>query len=125
MNNFKPLYNLVLVKPLEIDYKTKGGLIMTENNVKAVTVQTGEVIAVGDGMVKPDGSLAPLQLKVGDTVVYYRGRGDHFKSEVDGELLLIFKETDILGTIPKTVEDLAEELKGKPVKEIHIQPVKE
>lgn len=111
----KPLYNYVLVRPNALEVKTKSGLILTEiNQTAGVTVQSGEVLAVGDGMVTSDGKLMPLQVKVGDTVWFRRG-GNYqiIKELVDSEELYLFKEVDLLGIMPETESDKIKKLLDK------------
>lgn len=95
----EPLYNNIIVEPLELDLKTTGGIIIQEQGTRAVNMQTGRVVAVGKGMVTPDGSLMPLHVKVGDTVLYVRGSGIPLKYAVSARDLLIFKETDLFGIL--------------------------
>lgn len=102
MLTFKPLYNKILVKPNEVNLKTKSGIFVSETqNLRAVTVQTGLVVEIGDGMITPDGGLVPLQVQVGDTVYFRRGSEEIVKLAPDEEPLFMFKEVDLLGIEPR------------------------
>ncbi|SOE01246.1 co-chaperone GroES [Caenispirillum bisanense] len=92
---FRPLHDRVLVRRIEADEKTKGGIIIPDTAKEKP--QQGEVVAVGPGARAEDGSLQPLDVKVGDRVLFGKWSGTEVK--VDGEDLLIMKESDILGVI--------------------------
>ena len=91
--NFKPLHDRVLVRRVETDDKTAGGLIIPETAKEKP--QQGEVIAVGDGARKDSGELIPMAVKPGDKVLFGKWSGTEVK--IDGEDYLIMKESDILG----------------------------
>ena len=93
--SFRPLHDRVLLKPVEQDAKTKGGIIIPDT-AKEKPVQ-GKVIAVGPGARDENGKLRPLDVKVGDIVLYGKWSGTEVK--VDGEDLLIVKESDVMGVI--------------------------
>jgi len=93
--SFRPLHDRVLLKPVEQDAKTKGGIIIPDT-AKEKPVQ-GKVVAVGPGARDENGKLRPLDVKVGDTVLYGKWSGTEVK--VDGEDVLIVKESDIMGIV--------------------------
>ena len=92
---FKPLHDRVLVRRVEGDEKTKGGLIIPDT-AKEKPAQ-GEIIAVGDGARKDSGELIEPSVKAGDRVLF--GKWSGTEVTLDGEELLIMKEGDILGII--------------------------
>jgi len=92
---FKPLHDRVLVRRIEQEEKTKGGIIIPDTAKEKP--QEGEVIAAGPGARKDDGNLVPLDVKAGDRVLFGKWSGTEVK--IDGEDLLIMKESDILGII--------------------------
>ncbi|EKV26289.1 Heat shock protein 60 family co-chaperone GroES [Caenispirillum salinarum AK4] len=92
---FRPLHDRVLVRRIEADTKTKGGIIIPDTAKEKP--QEGEVIAVGQGVRADDGTLHPLDVKAGDRVLFGKWSGTEVK--IDGEDLLIMKESDILGVI--------------------------
>src|SRR3970040_36316 len=96
--SFRPLHDRVLIRPLEQDAKTKGGIIIPDT-AKEKPVE-GKVVAVGPGARDETGKLHPLDIKVGDRVLYGKWSGTEVK--VDGEDLLIVKESDVLGVIEET-----------------------
>jgi len=93
----KPLHDRILVKRLEEDEKTKGGIIIPDS-AKEKPIE-GEVVAVGPGKVSDDGKRITLDVKVGDRVLYSKYGGTEVK--VEGEDHLILREDDILGIIVK------------------------
>ncbi|MCK6514825.1 co-chaperone GroES [Myxococcota bacterium] len=93
--NVRPLYDRVLVKRHDEPEKSKGGLFLPES-AKEKPLQ-GEVLAVGEGRVNDDGSVAALQVKTGDKVVFSKYAGTEIK--VNGEDRLILREEDILGVL--------------------------
>ena len=90
---FKPLHDRVLVRRIEQDSKTSGGIIIPDN-AKEKPIE-GKVISVGSGARDDSGNLIALDVKSGDTVVFGKWSGTEIK--VDGEDLLIMKESDIFG----------------------------
>ena len=96
--SFRPLHDRVLIQPVEQDTKTKGGIIIPDT-AKEKPVE-GKVIAAGPGTRDENGKLRPLDVKVGDKVLYGKWSGTEIK--VDGEDLLIVKESDIMGVIEET-----------------------
>ena len=93
----KPLHDRILVKRLEEDEKTKGGIIIPDS-AKEKPIE-GEIIAVGAGKVGDDGKRIPLDVKVGDRVLYSKYGGTEVK--IEGEEHLIMREEDVLGIILK------------------------
>ncbi len=92
---FRPLHDRVVIRRLEGDDKTKGGIIIPDT-VKEKP-QEGEVIAVGPGARDESGKLVPLDLKAGEIVLFGKWSGTEVK--VDGKDLLIMKKSDIMGVI--------------------------
>jgi Co-chaperonin GroES (HSP10) len=93
--NLKPLADRVIVKPLEPEEKTKGGIIIPDNAKEKP--QKGEVIAVGPGKIADNGQKITMELKKGDKVLYGKYSGSEVT--VDGTDLLIMRESDILAVI--------------------------
>ena len=92
---FRPLHDRVVIRRLEGEEKTKGGIIIPDT-VKEKP-QEGEVIAVGPGARDESGKLVPLDLKAGDIVLFGKWSGSEVK--IGGQELLIMKESDIMGVI--------------------------
>ena len=92
---FTPLHDRVLVRRVEGDEKTKGGLIIPDNAKEKPA--EGEVIAVGAGAKDDDGDRIPMDVKAGDRILF--GKWSGTEVTIDGEELLIMKESDILGII--------------------------
>ena len=92
---FRPLHDRVVVKRIDAEAKTKGGIIIPDT-VKEKP-QEGEVIAVGPGARDENGKLVPLELKSGDLVLFGKWSGSEVK--IDGKDLLIMKESDVMGVI--------------------------
>ncbi|QCG95935.1 co-chaperone GroES [Azospirillum sp. TSA2s] len=97
---FKPLHDRVLVRRVESDTRTKGGIIIPDTAKEKP--QEGEVIAVGAGARDEAGKLIALDVKPGDRVLFGKWSGTEVK--IDGEDLLIMKESDILGVIEGAAE---------------------
>lgn len=95
----EPIYNSVIVEPLELETTTKSGIVIQEQGTRALNMQKGRVIAVGKGMITPEGNLLPLHVKPGDVVLYIRGSGIALKYSVNCPNYLIFKETDLMGIV--------------------------
>jgi chaperonin GroES len=92
----RPLQDRVLVKRIEEDVeKTKGGIIIPDTAKEKP--QQGKVIAAGKGKVNDDGKVTPLDVKVGDTILFGKYSGSEIK--IDGEEHLIMREDDILGVV--------------------------
>ncbi|HLH12496.1 MAG TPA: co-chaperone GroES [Methylovirgula sp.] len=93
--NFRPLHDRVVVKRLEGEEKTKGGIIIPDTAKEKP--QEGEIVAVGPGARDETGKLVPLDVKKGDRVLFGKWSGTEVK--IDGHDLLIMKESDILGVV--------------------------
>jgi chaperonin GroES len=92
---FRPLHDRVVVKRVDAEAKTKGGIIIPDTAKEKP--QEGEVIAVGPGARDETGKLVPLDLKVGDRILFGKWSGTEIK--LDGDELLIMKESDVMGVI--------------------------
>ena len=92
---FRPLHDRVLVKRVEQEEKTAGGIIIPDTAQEKPS--EGEVVAVGSGVRNEAGALQPLDVKAGDSVLFGKWSGTEVK--IDGEDLLIMKESDLLGII--------------------------
>jgi chaperonin GroES len=92
---FRPLHDRVVVKRVQEETKTKGGIIIPDT--AAEKPQQGEVIAAGPGARAESGEIAPLDVKVGDKVLFGKWSGTEVK--IDGEDLVIMKESDIMGVL--------------------------
>ena len=95
---FRPLQDRVLVRRIEEEEKTKGGIIIPDT-AKEKPME-GEVIAAGPGTRDDDGKLHPLDVKVGDRVLFGKWSGTEIK--IDGEDLVVMKESDIMGVVEET-----------------------
>ena len=96
--SFRPLHDRVLVRRIESDGKTAGGIIIPDTAKEKPS--EGEIIAVGSGARSEDGKITPLDVKPGDRVLFGKWSGTEVK--IDGQDLLIMKESDIMGIIEKT-----------------------
>jgi chaperonin GroES len=94
---FRPLHDRVVVRRLSAEEKTKGGIIIPDTAKEKP--QEGEIVAAGSGARDEAGKLVPLDVKAGDKVLFGKWSGTEVK--IDGEDLLIMKESDILGVIGK------------------------
>ncbi len=92
---FRPLHDRVVVKRIDAEEKTRGGIIIPDTAREKP--QEGEVVAVGPGARDEAGKLVPLDLKVGDRVLFGKWSGTEVK--IDGQDLLIMKESDIMGVV--------------------------
>ncbi len=95
MVKIKPLGDRILIKPLKAEEKTKGGIILPDTAKEKP--QEGKVIAVGKGKTLESGKAEPLEVKVGDKVLYGKYSGTEIK--IEGEEHLIVKEEDVLAII--------------------------
>jgi chaperonin GroES len=93
--SFRPLHDRVLVRRVEAEEKTAGGIIIPDSAKEKPA--EGEIVAVGAGTKAEDGKVTPLDVKAGDKVLFGKWSGTEIK--LDGEDLLIMKESDILGVI--------------------------
>ena len=100
---FRPLHDRVLVRRVEADEKTAGGIIIPDTAKEKP--QEGEVISVGTGARADDGKVTPLDVKAGDTVLFGKYAGSEIK--IDGKEYLILREDDVLGV-----------LEGRPEREL-------
>lgn len=92
---FRPLYDRLVVRRVDQEERTRGGIIIPDNAKEKP--QEGEIVAVGSGTRNEQGTFVPLDVKVGDRVLFGKWSGTEIK--IDGEDLLIMKESDILGVI--------------------------
>jgi len=92
---FRPLHDRVVVRRLEGDTKTAGGIIIPDT--ASEKPQEGEVIAIGSGARDDAGTVQPLDVKAGDKILFGKWSGTEVK--IDGEELLIMKESDIMGVL--------------------------
>ncbi|WP_419693908.1 co-chaperone GroES [Mesorhizobium muleiense] len=95
---FRPLHDRILVRRIEVDEKTAGGIIIPDTAKEKP--QEGEVIAAGPGARDDSGQLQPLDVKVGNRILFGKWSGTEIK--LNGEDLLIMKESDVLGVIEMT-----------------------
>ena len=93
--NFRPLHDRVLVRRVAAEEKTAGGIIIPDTAKEKP--QEGEVVAVGPGTLNDKGELRPLDVKAGDRILFGKWSGTEVK--LDGEELLIMKESDIMGVL--------------------------
>jgi chaperonin GroES len=93
--NVKPLSDRILVKPLDAEEKTKGGIIIPDNAKEKP--QKGEVIAVGPGKIADNGQKIAMEVKKGDTILYGKYSGTEIT--IDGVEYLIIRESDVLAIV--------------------------
>lgn len=94
--DIKPLGDRVVIKPLEAENKTRGGIVLPDTAKEKP--QEGKVVAVGKGKILENGSVSPLEVKVGDKVLYGKYSGNEITTK-EGDELLIMREEDILAII--------------------------
>ncbi len=92
---FRPLHDRVVVRRIEADQKTAGGIIIPDSAQEKPS--EGEIVAIGEGARDDDGDRIPLDVKAGDRVLFGKWSGTEVK--IDGEDMLIMKESDIMGII--------------------------
>jgi chaperonin GroES len=92
---FRPLHDRVLVRRVEAEAKTAGGIIIPDTAQEKP--QEGEVVSIGTGARADDGKVTPLDVKAGDKILFGKWSGTEVK--IDGEDLIIMKESDILGIV--------------------------
>ncbi|CCD93179.1 MULTISPECIES: co-chaperone GroES [unclassified Bradyrhizobium] len=97
--HFRPLHDRVLVRRIDAEEKTKGGIIIPDTAKEKP--QEGEIVAAGPGARNEQGQLVPLDVKPGDRVLFGKWSGTEVK--IDGKDLLIMKESDLLGIIDTPV----------------------
>lgn len=95
--NLKPLGDRIVVKVVNQEEKTKGGIVLPETAKEKP--QEGEVVAVGTGKVLENGQKLPLEVKMGDRIIFSKYAGTEVK--IDGEELVIFSERDVLAIVEK------------------------
>src|SRR5829696_4441016 len=95
---FRPLHDRVLVRRVDAEEKTKGGIIIPDTAKEKP--QEGEIVAAGPGARDESGKLVPLDLKAGDRILFGKWSGTEVK--IDGEDLLIMKESDVMGVVEGT-----------------------
>ena len=98
---FRPLHDRILVRRVDSEEKTKGGIIIPDTAKEKP--QEGEVIAVGPGARSEQGQIQALDVKVGDRILFGKWSGTEIK--IDGEDLLIMKESDVMGVIEARVAE--------------------
>ena len=106
---FRPLHDRVVVRRLDAELKTAGGIIIPDTAQEKP--QQGEVVAVGPGARGDDNELIPLDVKPGDRILFGKWSGTEVK--IDGEDLLIMKESDIMGILEQTAAQAAPSGGGK------------
>ena len=94
--NIQPLADRIIVKPLEAEEKTKGGIVLPDTAKEKP--QEGKVVAVGAGKKTEDGKVIALELKVGDHILYGKYSGTEISTK-EGESLLIMREEDVLAVV--------------------------
>ena len=92
---FRPLHDRVLVRRVEAEEKTSGGIIIPDSAKEKPA--EGEIVSVGSGTRAEDGKITPLDVKAGDRVLFGKWSGTEVK--IDGQELLIMKESDIMGVM--------------------------
>jgi chaperonin GroES len=97
---FRPLHDRVLVKRIEQEERTKGGIIIPDT-AKEKPME-GRVVAAGSGSRSEDGKITPLDVKAGDRILFGKWSGTEVK--MDGDELLIMKESDILGIVEESAK---------------------
>ena len=95
--NFRPLNDRVAIQAMEIEEKTTGGIIIPDNAQEKPI--KGKVVAVGNGAKDANGKIVPLEVKAGDIVLY--GKWGNTEIKVEGQDLVIMKESDIVGILSK------------------------
>ncbi len=95
--SFRPLYDRIAVRALVQEEKTKGGIFIPDTAKEKPS--QGEVVAVGSGLRNDKGEIIPLEIKVGDTVLYGKWSGTEVK--INDEDLIIMKESDVMGIISR------------------------
>ena len=96
---FRPLHDRIVVRRIDAEEKTAGGIIIPDTAKEKP--QQGEVVAVGPGARNEQGQIVPLDVKAGDTVLFGKWSGTEVK--IDGQDLLIMKESDIMGIVEQTI----------------------
>ena len=94
--NIRPLHDRVIVKRLEVESTSAGGIVLPGSAAEKST--RGEVLAVGNGRILENGDIKPLDVKVGDVVIFNEGYGVK-KEKIDGEEVLILSEADLMAVV--------------------------
>jgi chaperonin GroES len=94
--NIRPLHDRVIVKRLEVESKSAGGIVLTGSAAEKST--RGKILAVGNGRISENGTVTPLDVKVGDVVIFNEGDGVK-KEKIDGEEVLILSEADLMAVV--------------------------
>ena len=94
--NIRPLHDRVIVKRLEVESTSAGGFVLTGSAAEKST--RGEVLAVGNGRILENGTVRPLDVKVGDVVIFNEGYGVK-KEKIDGQEVLILSEADLMAIV--------------------------
>ena len=105
---FRPLHDRVVVRRVDAEEKTKGGIIIPDTAKEKP--QEGEVIAAGPGARDERGKIVPLDVKAGDRILFGKWSGTEVR--IDGEDLLIMKESDIMGVVEQTMAKKIKSLVG-------------
>ena len=105
---FRPLHDRVVVRRIDAEEKTKGGIIIPDTAKEKP--QEGEIIAAGPGARDESGKIVPLDVKAGDRILFGKWSGTEVR--IDGEDLLIMKESDIMGIIEQTIAKKIKNLVG-------------
>ena len=105
---FRPLHDRVVVRRIEGEEKTKGGIIIPDTAKEKP--QEGEIIAAGPGARDESGKIVPLDVKAGDRILFGKWSGTEVR--IDGEDLLIMKESDIMGIVEQTIAKKIKNLVG-------------
>ncbi len=95
--NFQPLGDRVLVKPVQVEQKSKGGLILNDSISRGQKIE-GEVVAVGIGLFSQTGNVIPMSVKVGDKVLYSKDEATN-KLKLGDEEYLLFREHELIGIL--------------------------
>ena len=114
---FRPLHDRVVVKRIDAEEKTSGGIIIPDTAKEKPS--QGEIVAVGPGGRDEAGKLIPIDLKVGDTILFGKWSGTEVK--IDGQDLLIMKESDVMGVIEGSVPPRKRPPEATPVTNREIQ----
>ncbi|ARD20849.1 co-chaperone GroES [Shewanella sp. 1_MG-2023] len=94
--NIRPLHDRVIVKRLEVESTSAGGIVLTGSAAEVST--RGEILAVGNGRILENGEVKALDVKVGDVVIFNEGYGVK-KEKIDGEEVLILSESDLMAVV--------------------------
>ena len=105
---FRPLHDRVVVRRIDAEEKTKGGIIIPDTAKEKP--QEGEIIAAGPGARDESGKIVPLDVKAGDRILFGKWSGTEVR--IDGEDLLIMKESDVMGVIEQSLVKKAKALVG-------------